>query len=130
MLKAGVKPHCLRDLTRGGLASALVEIAESGQVHVNVDEREITVREDVQGACEILGLDPIYVANEGRFVAFVAPTEAHRALDVLKSNPTSANARLIGNVVDNSRGLVTMTTKIGASRIVDMLSGEQLPRIC
>jgi hydrogenase expression/formation protein HypE len=130
MLDAGVHVHCLRDLTRGGLASALNEIAETAGVHVQIDERAIPVRDDVRGACEILGFDPLYVANEGRFIAFVPQAEAERALVMLRSHPLGAGASLIGSVTEGTAGYVTMRSVIGASRIVDMLSGEQLPRIC
>lgn len=130
LLSAGIEIHCLRDLTRGGLASALVEIAEAARAHIHIDESAIPVREDVQGACEMLGFDPLYVANEGRFVAFVAPHDAERALALLRSQPLGAEACLIGRVAEDHPGLVTMKSHIGATRIVDMLSGEQLPRIC
>jgi len=130
LLKARIEVHCLRDLTRGGLASALVEIAEAAQLHIGVRESAIPVREDVRGACEILGFDPLYVANEGRFVAFVAWRDAERALSLLLSHPLCAGAALIGSVGTEPQGLVTMRSSIGAERIVDMLSGEQLPRIC
>jgi hydrogenase expression/formation protein HypE len=126
----GIAVHCLRDLTRGGLASALVEIAEASQLSIAIDESLIPVRDDVRGACEILGFDPLYVANEGRFVAFVAPADAERAVDRLRREPTCAGARIVGDVRDAPSGLVTMRSLIGATRIVDMLSGEQLPRIC
>lgn len=121
--------HCMRDLTRGGLASALVEIAASSGHTIAIDERAIPVRDDVQGACEILGFDPIYVANEGRFVAFVPEREAARTLDIMRSHPLGAGACKLG-IVTNGTGHVHMKSKIGANRIVDMLSGEQLPRIC
>ena len=131
LLNAGVRPHCLRDLTRGGLASALVEIAETAEMHIRIDENSIPVRQDVQGACEILGLDPMYVANEGRFVAFVPGDDAEAAAEILRSTPVGEQACIIGSVEDgDGAGLVTMTSKIGATRVVDMLSGEQLPRIC
>ncbi len=130
LLGAGIDIHCLRDLTRGGLASALVEIAETAGVQIAIEERAIPVREEVQGACEILGLDPLYVANEGRFVAFVPAEAAERALTIMRAHLLGRGACLIGKVVSNSKGIVTMTTRIGASRLVDMLSGEQLPRIC
>jgi hydrogenase expression/formation protein HypE len=130
LLEAGVEVHCLRDLTRGGLASALVEIAEASRLHVAIEERAIPVREDVRGACEILGFDPLYVANEGRFVAFVAPGDAARALDLLRADPLAGGASVIGGVAASPAGLVTLKSRIGATRIVDMLSGEQLPRIC
>lgn len=130
LLEAGVEVHCLRDLTRGGLASALIEIAEAARVHIHIDERVIPVRGDVQSACEILGLDPLYVANEGRFVAFVASSDAERALEVMRAHRLGAETGIIGSVAEDASGLVTMKSQIGASRIVDMLSGEQLPRIC
>jgi hydrogenase expression/formation protein HypE len=130
LLQANVEIHCLRDLTRGGLASALNEIAHTTGVQIDVDESAVSVREDVQGACEILGLDPLYIANEGRFVAFVAPSEASRALDLMRAHSLGASAQIIGTVRRDSPGLVTMTSRIGAKRVLDMLSGEQLPRIC
>jgi len=130
LLDAGIAVHCLRDLTRGGLASAAVEIAESTGLHIRFDEASIPIREDVRGACEILGFDPLYVANEGRFVAFIPQTDADRALDVLRCFEVCGNAGIIGTVSDRPEGLVTMRSRIGATRIVDMLSGEQLPRIC
>jgi hydrogenase expression/formation protein HypE len=120
----------LRDLTRGGLASALIEIAEASQLHFEIREKEIPIQEDVQGACEILGFDPLYVANEGRFVAFAAAADAERALQQLKSHPLGKQARIIGSVKRDNPGLVTLQSRIGGSRVVDMLSGEQLPRIC
>jgi hydrogenase expression/formation protein HypE len=134
LLAAGVDVRCLRDLTRGGLASALNEIAESAGVTMTIDERAIPVRDDVRGACELLGFDPLYVANEGRFVAFVASHDAERALAVMAAHPLGTDARVIGEVGDRaddqSPAFVVMTSTIGARRIVDMLSGEQLPRIC
>jgi hydrogenase expression/formation protein HypE len=130
LLNAGITIHCLRDLTRGGLASALIEIAEAAHLHLNLDERAIPVREDVRGACEILGLDPMYVANEGRFVCFVPAAETDDALTVMRSHALGEEACRIGEVSANPAGLVTMLSHIGVSRIVDMLSGEQLPRIC
>jgi hydrogenase expression/formation protein HypE len=130
LVEAGVEIHCLRDLTRGGLASALNEIASAAGVQVEVEESAIPVEEQVRGACEILGLDPFYVANEGRFAAFVAAGDAGRALEILRSHPQSKGAVQIGQVKGRAAGLVTMKSRIGASRILDLLSGEQLPRIC
>ena len=130
LLDGGIEVHCLRDLTRGGLASALVEIAEASRLHLHVDETDIPVREDVRGACEILGFDPMYVANEGRFVAFVTARDADRAVDILKRHAVCAGARRIGTVDEAPAGLVTLRSGIGATRVIDMLSGEQLPRIC
>jgi hydrogenase expression/formation protein HypE len=125
LLEAGIQVHCLRDLTRGGLASALVEISQGAQLHLHVEENAIPVNEEVRGACEILGLDPLYVANEGRFIAFVAPEAAEQALSIL-----GAPARQIGVVTAGDEALVTLQSAIGATRILEMLSGEQLPRIC
>jgi hydrogenase expression/formation protein HypE len=130
LFASGIEVHCLRDLTRGGLASALVEIAEAARFHIKIREAAIPVREDVQGACEILGFDPLYVANEGRFVSFVPAQEAERALKQMQSHPLGAQACIIGTVKEEQAGLVTMQSRIGTTRIVDMLSGEQLPRIC
>jgi hydrogenase expression/formation protein HypE len=108
----------------------LVEIAEVAHLHVNLDERVIPVREDVRGACEILGLDPMYVANEGRFVCFVPAAETEKALTVMQSQALGVAACWIGEVSADPAGLVTLQSHIGVNRIVDMLSGEQLPRIC
>ncbi len=131
LLQAGITVHCLRDLTRGGLASALVEIAEAAGLQLAIDERRIPVQEDVRGACEFLGLDPLYVANEGRFVAFVPGTEADRAVAILREQAPGGNAQRIGEVVGPaSPVLVTLTSQIGVSRVVTRFSGEQLPRIC
>jgi hydrogenase expression/formation protein HypE len=130
LLQAGIEIHCLRDLTRGGLASALNEIAEAAGVGILVEERLIPVREEVHAACEMLGLDPLHVANEGRFAAFVSEKDAARALEVLRRHAVSANATRVGRVGEKSAPLVTIKTALGATRILDMPSGEQLPRIC
>jgi hydrogenase expression/formation protein HypE len=130
LLEAGIEVHCLRDLTRGGLASALIEIAGVARLTIRIDEDAIPVREDVRGACEILGFDPLYVANEGRCICILPSAEADRALGILRAHPPGAEARLIGRVTEDPSGLVTMRSRIGVDRVVDMLSGEQLPRIC
>jgi hydrogenase expression/formation protein HypE len=130
LFSAGIAVHCLRDLTRGGLASGLVEIAETAGLSIAVDEAAVPVRQDVGSACELLGLDPFHVANEGRFVAFVPGGEADRALAVLRSDPVSAGATVIGTVAERPAGRVSCRSAIGATRVIDMLSGEQLPRIC
>jgi hydrogenase expression/formation protein HypE len=130
LLDSGAQVRCLRDLTRGGLASALIEVAQSSRVRIDIDEGALPVRDDVRGACEILGLDPMYVANEGRFVAFVPEADAPAALAALQSDPLGAGATIIGEVVAAGSGQVTVKTPIGGRRILDMLSGEQLPRIC
>jgi hydrogenase expression/formation protein HypE len=130
MLKVSKNIHVLRDPTRGGLASALNEIAESSRIGLNIIENRIPVREPVRGACEILGLDPLYVANEGRLVAFVPGTDAQAVLRAMKEHPFGTESVIIGEVVGDHPGTVVMRTSIGGSRVVDMLSGEQLPRIC
>jgi len=130
LLDAQITIHCLRDLTRGGLASALVEIAESAQQQIEIEEAAIPVQDGVRGACEILGFDPIYVANEGRFIAFVPADDAQRALSIIQNKTPGKDAAMIGHVQAAKRGRVTMRSVIGTSRVIDMLSGEQLPRIC
>jgi hydrogenase expression/formation protein HypE len=130
LLEAGIEVHCLRDLTRGGLASALNEIAEAAGVRIAVEEQRIPVREDVHAACELLGLDTLQVANEGRFVAFLPASQAEPALSLLRSHPVAAGSTSIGKVTERTTPLVTLKSRIGANRILDMPSGEQLPRIC
>ncbi len=130
LLVAGVEIHCLRDLTRGGLSSGLIEIAEASETRSAIQEIFVPVREEVTGACEILGLDPLYLANEGRFVVFVPQGEADRAIEILRMFPVSSEAVCIGKVLEGPAGMVTMKTLLGTERIIDMLSGEQLPRIC
>jgi hydrogenase expression/formation protein HypE len=122
--------HVLRDPTRGGIASALNEIADQAKVGIHLDEASIPISEDVKAACEILGFDPLYVANEGKLLAIVPPERASRALEALRPHPLGQEASIIGEVVAGHPGFVTMRTKIGGNRVVDMLSGEQLPRIC
>lgn len=130
LLKAGIEVHCLRDLTRGGLASALNEIAEAARVGMTIAESAVPVAEAVRGACEILGLDPLYVANEGRFVAFVPQPQAEHALALISRLPVCSLAAQIGVVGAGRPGTVTLKSRIGGHRVLDMLSGEQLPRIC
>jgi len=130
LLKAGIEIHCLRDLTRGGLASALNEIAEAAGVRIQIEESAVPIREDVHAACEMLGLDPLHVANEGRFAAFVAEQDAKRALEIMRAHEGGTGSTLIGKVTARSEPLVVLRSRIGANRILDMPSGEQLPRIC
>ena len=130
LFRAGIEVHCLRDLTRGGLASALNEIATARGVRITLEELAIPVTEVVKGACEILGLDPLYVANEGRFCAFVPARDAERAVGILRALPVTRGAALAGTVAEDASGVVVMESRIGGTRVVDMLSGEQLPRIC
>lgn len=129
LLRAGIEIHCLRDLTRGGLSSALNEIASSAGIGMSIDETRIPVRENVRGACEILGLDPLYVANEGRFVAIVPAQQQTSALQALQSVAVSQGAAYIGTVSDSVKAVI-LRSRIGGNRVLDMLSGEQLPRIC
>ena len=132
MLGEGIRINCLRDLTRGGLATALVEIAQGSGCVLTIKESEVKVNPAVQGACEILGLDPLYVANEGRFIAFVAAADAERALAVLLRHEVSEQASIIGEVsaAVSGRGRAIAKTGFGSGRVLDSLSGEQLPRIC
>jgi hydrogenase expression/formation protein HypE len=130
LLKAGIEVHCLRDLTRGGLASALNEIASARGVGMRIEETAVPVEDVVKGACEILGLDPLYVANEGRFAVFVPEAQAGQVVAVLQDFPVSARATRIGEVTADPHSLVTLRSRIGGTRVLDMLSGEQLPRIC
>ncbi len=129
MLEANIQIHCLRDLTRGGLATSLIEIAEAADVSIQIEENAIPVLEEVQGACEILGLDPIYIANEGRFVCFVPPSQIDQTLQIIDSHMLGGQACVIGTVLETGTG-VKMKSCLGVNRIVNMLSGEQLPRIC
>jgi hydrogenase expression/formation protein HypE len=130
LIAAGIRLRCLRDPTRGGVASTLNEIAAQAGVEVELQEADLPVTAEVSGACEVLGLDPLYVACEGRFLAFVAPEDAGRALALLRSRPDGRAAARIAVVKPASAGIVTMRTRIGGVRVVDLLSGEQLPRIC
>ncbi|WP_224246312.1 hydrogenase expression/formation protein HypE [Hyalangium gracile] len=130
LFDAGVDVHCLRDTTRGGLASALNEIALDGGVGLVLEESAVPVDEGVEGACELLGLDPLYVACEGRMVAFVPAPQAEAALKALRGHPLGAGAARIGRVTEAHPGQVSLRTRLGGHRLLDLLSGEQLPRIC
>ena len=130
LLRAGIEVHCLRDITRGGLTSVLNEISEASSLTLQVEETLIPVREDVRAACELLGLDPFQVACEGRFAAFVPERETERALAIMRAHPHGIGASRIGSVSDQRPPRVLLKSAIGARRILDMSSGEQLPRIC
>jgi hydrogenase expression/formation protein HypE len=130
LAEAGLEIHMLRDPTRGGVSSALNEMARRGGVGIRLDEEPLPIPTDVEGVCEILGLDPLYVANEGNFLAIVAEGQGARALETLRRHPLGARAALIGRVAAGHAGVVVMRTRIGGERVVDMMSGEQLPRIC
>ncbi len=130
LLASGTEVHCLRDLTRGGLATATIEIAEAAGVEIVLEEGAVDVTEPVRGACEILGMDPLYVANEGRFIAIVPEAETGRALAAIAAHAPGGPARKIGIVRAAKRARVTLRSVVGVERILDRLSGEQLPRIC
>jgi hydrogenase expression/formation protein HypE len=130
MLQVSNAIHCLRDPTRGGLASTLNELAEQSGVSIGIEEEKIPVLEDVSSACEMLGLDPLYVANEGKLVAIVDPGDAEALLAKMQKNQYGQNSAIIGEVREGNPGRVVMKTRLGTSRIVDMLIGEPLPRIC
>ncbi len=130
MLRASHKIHTMRDPTRGGLATTLNEVAQQSKVTIRIIEEQIPIREEVAAACEILGYDPLYVANEGKVVACVAPEDAERVLQVIQKTHYGREAAIIGEVLPEPKGRVVMKTRIGGTRIVDMLVGEMLPRIC
>jgi hydrogenase expression/formation protein HypE len=127
---AGDGVRCLRDPTRGGLATVLNELALAAEAAIVLDEAALPVRPEVNGACEILGIDPLYVANEGKLAAVVAPDAAEAALAALRSHPLGHDAAIVGEVRDNPPGMVLLETAFGGSRVVDMLAGDPLPRIC
>lgn len=130
LLQSDCDIHVLRDPTRGGLGTTLNEIALQSRVGINIDERCLPVRGPVQGVCELLGFDPLYIANEGKLIAFVQKEDAQKALDIIQQDEFGKDAVIIGEVTDEYPGSVFLNTAIGGRRIIDMLSGEQLPRIC
>ena len=130
LLAACPETRCMRDPTRGGLSSALNELAAASGVGVTLAEAAIPLRPEVRGACEMLGLDPLYVANEGKLIAVVPPDDADRALEALRSHPLGKDAAIVGEVVADHPGLVVLRSRVGGSRVVTLLAGEQLPRIC
>ena len=130
MLESTHAIRCMRDPTRGGVSSSLNEIAVQSGVGIQLEEEKIPVREEVRGACEMLGLDPLYVANEGKLLAIVDSSVADSLVDVMRRHPLGGEARRIGTVRGDDAGWVTLRTVFGTTRIVDMLAGDQLPRIC
>ena len=130
MLAASPAIRCMRDATRGGVATVLNEFAQSSRVGIRVDEAAIPLREDVRGVCEILGLDPLYLANEGKVVAVVPADAAEAVLAAMRAHPDGRDSACIGEITEGPAGRVRLTTRFGGDRIVDMLVGEQLPRIC
>jgi len=130
MLETSANIHCLRDPTRGGLATTLNEFAKQSQVGIRIEEENLPINKAVLAACELLGFDPLYVANEGKLVAVVAPSDADKVLARMRQNQYGTEAAIIGEVVNEHSGKVVMKTSLGSSRIVDMPAGELLPRIC
>ncbi|WP_295558123.1 hydrogenase expression/formation protein HypE [uncultured Hyphomicrobium sp.] len=130
LIAAAPGTRAIRDATRGGVATVLNEIAQASGAAIDIDERATPLREEVRGFCEILGLDPLYLANEGKIVVIVPPEEADGALSAMRTHPLGAAAAAIGEIRSGEPGRVTMRTVFGGNRIVDMLVGEQLPRIC
>ena len=128
--EAGIDVHAMRDPTRGGVAASLHELARASGTGVEIVERDVPVPEAVRAACGFLGLDPLYVANEGRLIAYVSEEQAEQALAVMRANPLGAGATLIGRVVAEHPGIVVARTGIGGTRVVDLPLAEQLPRIC
>ena len=130
MLAVGPHIHCLRDATRGGVAAVLNEFAQSADVSMRLDESALPIHDEVKGVCEILGFDPLYLANEGKLIAVVAREHGDAVLRAMRAHPAGTDARLIGEVAAAPEGTVVLRTGFGGERIVDMLVGEQLPRIC
>ena len=130
LIQGGIEIHSLRDPTRGGLASSLNEIAAKSSVGIIIEEEKIPVRKEVAGVCDLLGFDPLYVANEGKFIAVLPAHHAAEALGIIKTHKYGKNAAIIGNVTEEHEKRVILNTAIGGKRIIDMLTGEQLPRIC
>ncbi|MGA2919836.1 MAG: hydrogenase expression/formation protein HypE [Candidatus Sulfotelmatobacter sp.] len=130
MLAVTREIRCMRDPTRGGVSSTLNEIAQQSRVGIELQERSLPIHEQVKGACELLGLDPLYVANEGKLIAIVPAEVAAAVLQAIRRHPLGAEAQIIGTVTEKNAGLVTMRTPLGTTRVVDMLAGDQLPRIC
>jgi hydrogenase expression/formation protein HypE len=130
ILEACPRTRCMRDPTRGGLSASVNELAIASGVGVVLDEAAIPIRPEVRGACEMLGLDPLYVANEGKLIAVVPPEDAGRVLGALRAQPLGKNAAIIGEVVEEHSGMVILRSLVGGERVVTMLAGEQLPRIC
>ena len=130
VLDAGLQVKFMRDATRGGVATVLAEVAKKHGFGVEMEEETIPVRESVKGLCEIFGFDPLYVANEGKVVMVIAPEDVKKALEIMKSEPTGIDSVKIGEITSLHPGKVVLNTTIGGKRMVDMLAGEQLPRIC
>ncbi|MEN6621289.1 MAG: hydrogenase expression/formation protein HypE [Smithella sp.] len=130
ILKVSPNIHCMRDATRGGLGAILAEIAQNAKIRINISEQDIPVHENVRGICEILGLDPMFLANEGKMVVFCPAADADKVLAVMKKHEFGRNAAIFGNVGEGGQGRVVLRTSIGGERVVDLPTGELVPRIC
>jgi hydrogenase expression/formation protein HypE len=130
LLKASPNVHCMRDATRGGLGAILAEIAKSAQVHININEKTIPVQDNVRGVCEILGFDPLFLANEGKMILFCPKSDAEVVLKSMRKHKYGRNAALIGSVSSATPGRVVLKTSIGGERMIDLPTGELVPRIC
>jgi hydrogenase expression/formation protein HypE len=130
LLEAGIDVHFMRDATRGGVATVLNEIAQAAGVAIAIDENALPVHDEVRGVAEILGIDPLYIANEGKLVAVIQRDDAARALDLMRSRAEGVEAAVIGEVLASPEGMVFIRTGFGGTRVVDMLIGDPLPRIC
>lgn len=130
LLEEKIKIRLMRDITRGGLGTILNEIAESANVVMELEEKNIPINPEVKSFCDILGLDPLYMANEGKFLCITSSEDAEKALHLLRSNSLGKNAQIIGHIIETERHLVTLKTRLGGKRIIDVLYGEGLPRIC
>jgi len=130
MVEAELDIHCMRDLTRGGLATALIEISDAANKHIKLQEADIEIPKTVRSVCELLGLDPYYVANEGRFITILPAHQAEQALAIMQAHPLGKNTMLIGQIEEAEHGMLSIKNKIGTTRILQLLSGTQLPRIC
>jgi hydrogenase expression/formation protein HypE len=130
ILKASPNVHCMRDATRGGLGAILAEIAKSAQVRINIDEKAVPVQDNVRGVCEILGFDPLFLANEGKMILFCPKSDAEAVLTAMRQHKYGRNAALIGSVGKAAQGRVVLKTSIGGERMIDLPTGELVPRIC
>ncbi|HQL01019.1 MAG TPA: AIR synthase-related protein, partial [Smithellaceae bacterium] len=130
ILQVSPHVHCMRDATRGGLGAILAEIAQAAQMRIDIDEKNMPIQDNVRGICEILGFDPLYLANEGKIVVFCAESDARTVLQTMQQHPYGRNAALIGRFGSSTPGRVVLKTIIGGERIIDLPTGELVPRIC
>jgi hydrogenase expression/formation protein HypE len=130
VIKKDIEVKFMRDVTRGGLATVLCELTEQSSLGTEINEQDIPVKEKVRGVCELLGFDPLYLANEGKVMMVVKEHDSDKVIDIMRNHPLGAESIIIGEMVDNHPGMNVLHTRIGGKRIIDMLAGEQLPRIC